>query len=176
MTDFWGDIGMRQRLIWISCCAIAVSLSAQAKAPVPTATLNLKKGYDKGAGLATGTAQFYDYAPDNRCIGRKRLYKFSAITKGQASKPVPAGQKVVISAYTNRYNSTLDVSAPSGVGVSTATCENRVEFTPVAGESYDVLQPVEVGKRCTMKVIVASSGLPPADLQLLDPATCTAKK
>lgn len=156
--------------------AAAAGLTVHAKTPAPTAILNLKKGYDKGAGLATGTAQFYDFAPDNRCIGRKRLYKFSFITKAQAAKPVPAGQKIVISAYTNRYNSTFDVSAASGVGVSTATCENRAEFTPIAGESYDVVQPVEVGKSCTMTVTVASSGLPPTDLQILDPATCIVKK
>ncbi len=167
---------MKKPFILIACVAAIIGLSVEAKAPVPTAILNLKKGYDKGAGLATGTAQFYDHAPDNRCIGRKRLYKFSFITKAQASKPVPAGQKIVISAYTNRYNSTLDMSATSGVGVSTATCENRAEFTPIAGESYDVVQPVEVGKNCTMTVTVTSSGLPPTDLQLLDPATCTVNK
>ena len=166
---------MSKLIVPIILAATFAALTAQAKTILPTASVVMKKGYDKGAGLGTGTAQFYDHAPDNRCTGRKRLYKFSLITGAQANKPIPAGQVIFLSAYTNRYNSQMDGSVPSGVSVNTAKCESRVEFTPIAGETYEVVQKVEIGKNCTMQIIAKSSMAPPADLKEVDPATCSAK-
>ncbi len=164
---------MRKLVISVILCAGLSGLSFAAKEKGPMATVNMQKGYDKGAGLGAGTAQFYDYAPDNRCSGRKRLYKFSLITGSKASKPIPAGQKIVISAYANRYTSGGSAGATPGVTLNTATCENRMEFTPIAGEMYDVFQRVEVAKSCRLSIVVSRTGEPPNDLLELDPASCT---
>jgi hypothetical protein len=164
---------MLSRIVPAIVIAMFAVLAVQAKDALPTATMIMQKGYDKGSGLGSGTAQFYDYAPDNRCTGRKRLYKFSLITGAEATKPVPAGTKIVLSAYTNRY--TPGGGGAGTIRVNTAKCENRAEFTPVKGETYKVVQKVEVGKSCTMEVVVQSTGQSPADLITLDPANCTKK-
>jgi hypothetical protein len=166
---------MSNRGVLIILSVGIAGLAVHAKDNMPTATAAMEKGYDKGAGLGTGTAQFYDYAPDNRCSGRKRIYKFSPITGAQASKSIPAGQKIVLSAYTNRYNSVIDLGSPTGVGVNTGTCENRLEFTPKAGETYDIIQRVAVGKKCELEVIERTSGLAPADAITINPASCSKK-
>jgi hypothetical protein len=159
------DLKKIARMLVIAAAAMGASGSA------PTAIVTVAKGYDKGSALdGTGTAQFYDVSDVNQCKGSKRIAKLSWITGAEKSKPIPAGKTMYLTAYTKRYT-------PGGLGglnagqLNVARCENRVSFTPQAGETYRVLQKVEVDKACSMTVVTNSSNIAPADfleLPLLD--------
>ena len=149
-------------------CAIAVFALADhgAVSSTPNASITVSKGYDKGAGLGTGTAQFYDFNSENVCKGRKRIYKFSAITGRQNTKDLPAGNPIYVMAYVKRY------TPGYGINLDVGTCRNTVSFTPKAGENYQVRQQVIVGQSCSFSVIAHGTGAPPPDLREVDALDC----
>jgi hypothetical protein len=148
--------------------------SIGATTPAPTAILTVQKGYDKGAGFGTGTAQTYDIADANQCKPRKRIAYMSLITGAVKSKSVPAGKTIYLTAFTNVYSPAGLSSTGYGfyADVNRARCENRASFTPQPGENYTILQKAEIGKACSMTVIAQSSNAPPADLVELEKLGC----
>jgi hypothetical protein len=165
--------GMHMQSRWrIAASAVAAVISTGATIPAPTAIVTVAKGYDKGSGLdGTGTAQFYDISEANQCKGRRRIAKFSWITGAEKSKSIPAGKIIYLTAYTNRYTPG-GITGAGNLQLNTARCENRGSFTPQSGESYLVLQQVEVSKACSMTVVTKSTNASPPDFVELPQLRC----
>ncbi len=131
----------------------------------PMATVVLKKGYTKGAGFGSGTAQFYRIALATNCSKRKKIKRFSLITGKTSEKKIPASKKVCLSADTNIYTGSITTKS----GQTTRKCINIVSFTPVENEKYIVKQTAIPYQNCTMEILIESTGEAPADLEVIDP-------
>jgi len=148
-------------LAWNACLATDA---------VPMAMFVLHKGYDKGLGFESGTAQYYDYNFERTCKGRKRLKKFLWTTGADATKEAAAGSPIFLAALVKRFDVGTGTWAP--FSLNEKHCANTVVFTPVAGETYDIRQQAVVGHSCTISVVAATSNAPPPDLRSVEPLIC----
>ena len=155
----------------LSAASVFALAAIGATVPPQTATVTVQKGYDKGSGLGTGTAQVYHFAKLDACEGRKGIARFSWITGAEKSKPLPSGMVIYLTAYTDRFTPG-GASGLTGFKLNAARCENRSSFTPQAGETYIVLQKVEIGKACSMSVLAKSTNAAPPYLAELPQLQC----
>jgi hypothetical protein len=138
-----------------------------------TATVNIERA-NTSAGLTTASNQFLEISKENRCAGRQTLSSFGPLSGSRKSVRVEAGRTQIFTA-TTRYHFANGVAFTGGGAVSTVGsngCQNRVSFTPRAGEIYRVRQFAAIDQACSIEVISQGTNAPPPDLENLETLAC----
>lgn len=126
-----------------------------------TATIHMKKSYDVGAGIGTGTRQLFFKTDGMTCRGKKKIAAFSGITKSERSVPVPARKRLTLWGFTEHFR----------IGERTV-CQNATSFTPEPGATYDVELKTWVSSGCILRVVDRTTQQAPSDITYHNDLIC----
>jgi hypothetical protein len=165
-------------LVFLSSCAGGPDILGYEKYELrnranPPAKVEFLKG-NLRLSMMRGDAQYYGIKKGPACGESELLITYSGGIGGnteQKVKEIESGVKTQLIASTHKQ-------APGGYQTEIFSyCTNLVEFTPIAGKKYNIIQIPDgqnLVRSCELKVVDAESGVEPADLQILPAPVCKA--
>jgi hypothetical protein len=114
--------------------------------------------------IGAATLQEYKVGAPNACTGYQRVARLTWTNGPQVSHRLPADAPLLVLAKTTRY-----------FGMSAATFENAIQFTPLKDHTYRVSQDTVVLEACALHAVDQATRAPPPDLVRIGPDFCKYK-